>query len=117
MTFVPFSGTVEDWNAAHSSAGNPVDFASRLKIRWHAFATKDSNMPSTVPADFWKIGDAFDRTHGVQTNYLIRFTVNTADRVSLVPFQVYAQREVQEIQLTLFSNIDALSGTYRFVLR
>ena len=53
----------------------------------------------------------------MQTNYLIRFSVNTSDKVSLVPFQVYAQREVQEVQLTMFSNIDALSGTYRFVIK
>lgn len=117
MTFVPFSGSVEDWNAAHSLGGNPIDFADRLKVQWHAFASTNSGMSSTVPADFWKISDAFDRTHGVQTNYLIRFSVNTSDKVSLVPFQVYAQREVQEVQLTMFSNIDALSGTYRFVIK
>jgi hypothetical protein len=117
MAFVPYRGTVEDWNAAHSSAGDPREFAERLKIQWHAFASPDSNMPSTVPADFWKIPDVFDRTHGVQTNYLIRFAVNTTDKVSLVPFQVYAQREVQEVQLTLYSNIEALSGTYRFIVK
>lgn len=117
MAFVPFSGTVEEWNAAHSSTGSPIEFADRLKAPWHAYAAKDSNLPSTVPADFWKIADGFDRTHGVQTNYLIRFAVNTSEKVSLVPFQVYAQREVQEIQLTIFSNIDALSGTYRLVLK
>lgn len=117
MAFVPFPGTVEDWNAAHSSPGNPSEFADRLKIQWHAFAAPGSAMPSTIPADFWKISDAFDRTHGVQTNYLIRFAVNTTDKVSLVPFQVYAQQEVQEVQLTLYSNIEALSGTYRFVIK
>ena len=115
--FVPFPGTVEDWNAAHSSPGNPSEFADRLKIQWHAFAAPGSAMPSTIPADFWKISDAFDRTHGVQTNYLIRFAVNTTDKVSLVPFQVYVQQEVQEVQLTLYSNIEALSGTYRFVIK
>src|ERR1700737_349895 len=117
MTFVPFPGSVEDWNAAHSFAGSPADFADRLKIQWHAFASKDSNSPSTIPAEFWKIDETFDRTHGVETNYLIRFTVNTSEKVSQVPFQVYTQREVQEVQLTLFSNIDALSGTYRFILK
>jgi hypothetical protein len=117
MAFVPFAGSVEEWNAAHSSAGSPADFADRLKVQWHAFASKDSGSPSTIPADFWKIAETFDRIHGVETNYLIRFTVNTSDKVSLVPFQVYVQREVQEVQLTLFSNIDALSGTYRFTLK
>lgn len=117
MAFVPYPGTVENWNAAHSSPGDPGELADRLKMQWHAFAAPDSNLPSTVPADFWKISDAFDRTHGVQTNYLIRFSVNTTDKVSLVPFQVYAQREVQEVQLTLYSNIEALSGTYRFVIK
>jgi hypothetical protein len=68
-----------------------------------------------MPADFWKIAETFDRTHGVETSYLIRFTVNTSDKVS--HFQVYAQREVQEVKLTMFSNIDALSGTYRFILK
>ena len=117
MAFVPFAGSVEDWNSAHASAGSPADFADRLKIPWHAFASKDSGSPSTIPADFWKIAEPFDRVHGVQTNYLIRFTVNMSDNVSLVPFQVYAPREVQEVQLTLYSNIDALSGAYRFILK
>jgi hypothetical protein len=117
MTFVPFPGSVEQWNAAHSSPGSPADFADRLKIQWHAFASKDLNSPSTIPASFWQIAETFDREHGVETNYLIRFTVNTSDKVSQIPFQVYAQREVQEVQLTLFSNIDALSGTYRFILK
>ena len=69
------------------------------------------------PDGFLENPDSFDRTHGVQTNYLIRFVVNTTGKVSLVPFQVYAQREVQEIQMTLYSNIEALAGTYRFVIK
>ena len=68
MTFVPFPGSIEDWNSAHSSAGSPADFADRLKVQWHAFASNDSNSPSTIPADFWKIAETFDRKHGVQTH-------------------------------------------------
>lgn len=117
MSFVPFSGSIEEWNSAHSSAGNPSDLAARLKTKWHAFASDNTDLTSTIPLDFWKIPETFDRKYGVETNYLIRFTVNTTDKVSLVPFQVYAQPQVREIQLTLFSNIDALSGTYRFEIK
>lgn len=117
MASEAFGGSIEEWNSAYGSAGGPADLAARLKVPWHAFATSALAMPSTVSAEFWKIGDAFDRAHGVRTNYLIRFSVNTSEKISTVPFQVYIQREVQQVELTLFSNIDALSGTYRFLIK
>jgi len=117
MNYEPFPGTIEEWNSAHASAGGPADFAGRLKVKWHAFATGAPGMPSTVPADWWKVSDKFDRDHGVRTNYLIRFAVNKSSKVSTVPFQVYAQREVESAEVTMLSNIDALSGSYRFQIK
>jgi hypothetical protein len=117
MNYEPFPGTIEEWNSAHASAGGPADFAGRLKVKWHAFATGAPAMPSTVPAEWWKVSDKFDRDHGVRTNYLIRFAVNKGSKVSTVPFQVYAQREVERAEVTMLSNIDALSGSYRFQIK
>jgi hypothetical protein len=117
MASDPFAGSIEEWNSAHMSAGSPLDIAARLKVSWHAFATNAPGMPSTASPEFWKIDDSFDRSHGVRTNYLIRFSVNTGDKISTVPFQVYIQREVEQVDLTMFSNIDALSGTYRFLIK
>lgn len=117
MNSEPFTGTIDSWNAAHASPGSPLDLAQRLKLSWHAFATRALAMPSTVPIDFWKVEDTFDRVHGVRTNYLIRFAVNTTAKISPIPFQVYIQREVRHVELTMFSNIDALSGTYKFQVR
>ena len=97
--------------------GSPEAFGTRLGIRWHAFATQDRSTSSTLLLDFCKVPPDFDLVHGVQTKYLIKFNVNTGSKLSLVPFQIYAQPEVREITMTLFSNIDALSGKYRFVLR
>jgi hypothetical protein len=114
----PFGGSIEAWNAAHASEGTPTEVDERLKIFWHAFARNDLTMPSTVPSNFWEIDSTFDRIHGVRTNYLVRFGVNTKEaKASIVPFQVYAQREVQQITLSLWSNIDALSGDYKFVIK
>jgi hypothetical protein len=118
MNSEPFGGSIEAWNAAHTSEASPMELDERLKVSWHAFARKDLTMPSTVPSNFWEIESSFDRTHGVVTNYLVRFGVNTTDaKASIVPFQVYAQREVQQISLSLWSNIDALSGDYKFVIK
>jgi hypothetical protein len=117
MNYEPFPGTIEEWNSAHASSGSPAEFAGRLKVKWHAFATGAPGMPSTVPAEWWKVSDKFDRDHGVRTNYLIRFAVNKSNKVSTVPFQVYAQREVERAEVTVLSNIDALSGSYQFVVK
>jgi hypothetical protein len=117
MNFDPFEGTIKDWNSAHSTPGSPGTVDDRLSVQWHAFATSAPGLPSTVPIHYWQITEPFDQIHDVRTNYLIRFTVNTGSANSLIPFQVYIQPEVKEVELTLFSNIDALSGTYRFIIK
>jgi hypothetical protein len=117
MNFEPYQGTVKDWNNAHSKRGGPLAVDDRIEIPWHAFATDASSLPSTVPIDYWKITEPFDVKHDVRTNYLIRFTVNTDSANSLIPFQVYIQPAVKEVKLTIFSNIDALSQTYRFIIK
>jgi hypothetical protein len=118
MNFEPFQGTIENWNTAHSEPGGPGTVDDRLKVQWHAFATNIPALPSTVPIDYWQIAEPFDVAHNIRTNYLIRFAVNTDSTTnSLVPFQVYIQQAVKEVDLTLFSNIDALSGTYRFIIK
>lgn len=116
MAFEPFPDTVEKWNSAHASPGTPSALGTRLGMRWHAFTSVSATNASTIPIDFWKVPDSFDRIRGVQTNYLIRFAVNTSNKISIVPFQVYIQPAVTQVELTLFSNIDALSGTYRFIV-
>jgi hypothetical protein len=117
MAFEPFMDTPDTWNAAHSTQGSPSEVNKRFGGAWHAYAAPMGGLPSTVPIDFWKIAEGFDRAHSVQTNYLIRFSVNTGKKTSLVPFQVYIQPEVQQVDLVMYSNIDALSGTYRFLVR
>jgi len=112
----PYVGSLEGWNAAHSMSGDPLDFLDRLKVKWHAYAREDKAFPSTFLPEFWKIDRSFDRTHAVITNYLLRFDVNPSDTVSTIPFEVYLQREVTQIELTIYSNIEALSGQYRFVV-
>jgi hypothetical protein len=117
MNFEPFSGSIEAWNAAHSNEGDPIALSRRLEVRWHAFAQRDMTSPSTRSLDFWKVDDSFDRTHGVITNYLLRFDVNTSDKVGLIPFQVYLQNAVQQIDLTIYSNVEVFSGQYKFIIQ
>jgi hypothetical protein len=116
MEFEPFPDTIEKWNSAHELPGTPFELGTRLGVRWHAFTTTSGTSSSTVPIGFWRVPDDFDRIHGVQTNFLIRFKVNTSNRVSIVPFEVFIQPAVTQFELTLFSNIDALSGTYKFIV-
>lgn len=117
MSYEPFSGSTESWNAAHQAPGTPPEINAKLQTQWHAYATSTPGDPSTVPIGFFKVDGGFDQAHGVQTNYLIRFSVNTGSTMSKIPFQVYVQRQVQQVELTLLSNIDALSGTYKFVIQ
>jgi hypothetical protein len=117
MAFEPFAGGIEKWNPGHATAGTPFELGTRLGARWHAFTAASGGSSSTVPIEFWTVPDSFDRIHGVQTNYLIRFTVNTSDSLSTIPFQVFIQSAVTQVELTLLSNIDALSGTYKFIVR
>lgn len=117
MNYQPFRGTIETWNAAHSKPGGPADFAQRLGASWHAYATQDMSLASSDAVDFWKVGDGFDRVHGVITNYLMRFDVNTGTKLSTVPFKVFLQKQVQQIELHIVSSIDSLSGDYKFIVR
>lgn len=117
MPYVPFKGTIETWNEAHSNPGNPSEFSQRLNIPWHAYALTDMTLSSSDLAEFWKVDSSFDRAHGVVTNYLLRFDVNTGPKVSAIPFSIFLQQEVQQIQLRIISNIESLSGEYRFVVR
>jgi hypothetical protein len=117
IAFEPFVDSIEKWNEAHATPGSPIELASKLKVNWHAYASRAPAMPSTVPVEFWKIEDTFNRAHGVRTNYLLRFDVNTTAEGSVVPFQVYIQPEVLEVEITMLSNIDAFSGTFRFLIR
>lgn len=117
MNFEPYQGSVKDWNTAHATPGDPAAIDERLRTDWHAFATDAPSMPSTVPIDYWQITEPFDITHDVRTNYLVRFAVNTGSGNSMVPFQVYIQPAVKSVQLTIFSNIDELSGTYKFIIK
>ena len=117
MFFEPFKGTVEEWNAAHASFATPEDLAKRLKSAWHAYTTPDFGVSSTDVFQFWPIDSSFDQIHGVSTHYLLRFDVNTEQRVSFIPFTVYLQPEVQQIGLQIYSNIESLSGEYKFIVR
>ena len=49
------------------------------------------------------------------TYYLIHFGVNPTASVSLIRFNVGLQREVQHIKLSIYSNVETLSGDYEFV--
>jgi hypothetical protein len=117
MKFEPYKGSVESWNAAHADSGNPYDFYMRLNTAWHAYAVSDSTLPSSDFPEFWRVKDSFDRVHGVITNYLVRFTVNTDLSVSPVPFQVFLQPEVRQIELEIESNLSPLSGRYTFIVQ
>ena len=109
---VPFDGSVEDWNAAHSSKATPEQMEKRLDFRWHAYPDKDEAMPSTRRIDFWKTRADFDFSHGTLTSYLIRFPANSA---TPIPFNVGLLPQVKEFQLEFYSNIDQIFGTYRFI--
>jgi hypothetical protein len=117
MDDVPFRESIEAWNTAHSSDGTPAEFEQRLKVGWHAHAHQDGGLASTADAAFWKVDNTFDSTYGGVTNILLRFDTNPSAQESLIPFQVYAQPEVRTIVLTLSSNIESLSGTYKLTLR
>lgn len=117
MSFEPFKGTVEQWNSAHASAATPEEFANRLKTSWHAYIAPDFGISSGDAFQFWQVAPTFNPAHDVSTHYLLRFDVNIDKRVSLVPFTVHLQPEVQQIILEVYSNIDSLSGEYRFIVR
>jgi hypothetical protein len=111
MAFEPFSESHEKWNESHASPGSPSELAKRLNVKWHAFLTQQGGSPSTIPVAFWQTSEHFNQKHDVQTNYLIRFVVSQAGK--LVPFEVYIQPEVKEIELEFLSNIDAISGSLK----
>jgi hypothetical protein len=109
----PYAGTIAMWNEAHSSNGNPEQVNSKLKLEWHAYATGDGKLPSTRRMDSWPAPGDLDSTRGTITNYLIAFPPNGKNEV---PFSVGLQTEVRSIELTIDSNVEALSGRYRFVV-
>lgn len=111
---IPYPGSVEDWNAAHATAGTPLDFESRLKVLWHAYANSDKSLSSTDDPRFWITKPDFDFAHGTLTAYLLRFPAKTQ---TPIPFQVYLQDEVQHVDLIINSNVEALSGEYNFVIQ
>lgn len=115
MYDVPFAGTIDAWDAVYSAAGTPEDFNAKLNVPFHAYGGPSHTMPSTDPALFWKSDRPFNSVHDVMTYYLIHFGVNSTAAVSLIPFQVALQRQVQDIKLTIYSNIETLSGDYEFV--
>lgn len=118
INFEPYDGAVNDWNTAHAKPGTPGTIDKLIDMPWHAYATDYPSLPSTVPVDYWQINEPFDIKHDVRTNYLIRFGVNTGTTKSApIPFQVYIQPEVQTVELTIYSNIDELSGTYKFIIK
>jgi hypothetical protein len=117
MKYEPFYGTVEAWNAAHRDGMLPDQTANQLGVEFDAFANDDFSLPSSAPGSFWKIGENFDLIKGVVTNYLVRFDLNPTDTVKPIPFEVFLTQGLQRFDLEIISNIDALSGTYHFVVR
>jgi hypothetical protein len=117
MNFEPYRGTIESWNDAHSKPGTPLDFGERLHSPWHAYADVDKIVASSDTPDFWKVNSTFDQVHGVITNYLLHFDVNTESRVSLIPFTVFIQPEVQRFELRIISSPESLNGSYKFVVQ
>lgn len=113
----PFEKSVEAWNGAHASVGNPAELSERLGIAWHAFAKADGTLPSSRDGSYWTFDGAVDPTYGAVTNYLLRFDVNTEDTQSLVPFFVYIQPQVRRIELTIASNIDSLATTHTLIIK
>jgi len=109
----PYPGTIAAWNEAHSSAGNPEQVNGKLKLEWHAYATDDGKLPSTQKMDYWLAPGDFDFSRGTLTNYLIAFPPNGK---SEIPFDVNLQNEVRSIDLRIDSNVEALSGRYKFVI-
>lgn len=108
-----YPGTVADWNVAHSTIGTPLDFEKRLHVFWHAYADGEKNMPSTDEPSYWATKPDFDFAHGTLTAYLLRFLSNSE---TAIPFQVYLQDEVQQIDLIIDSNVEALSSEYKFII-
>lgn len=117
MYFEPYRGTIDSWNAAYANPGSPSEFATRLHTPWHAYADIERTVASSDFADFWKVEGTFDQVHGVITNYLIHFDINTDPKVSLIPFSVFLQPEVQQFELRILSGPESLSGTYKFVVK
>jgi hypothetical protein len=109
----PYTGTVQEWNAAYSTAGTPLDFKDRLKVSWHAYADDQKSMASTDDQAYWAASADFDFSHGTLTAYLLRFPANSQ---SAIPFEVYMQDEVKEVDLILSSNVEALAGEYKFII-
>ena len=109
----PYPGTIATWNEAHSSAANPEQVNDKLKLDWHAYATDDGKLPSTRKMNYWLASGDFDFSKGTLTNYLIAFPPNSK---SEIPFDVSLQNEVRSIELTIDSNVEALSGRYKFVI-
>jgi hypothetical protein len=110
----PYPGSVESWNAAHSTAGTPLDFEGRLKVLWHAYANSDRTLSSTEDPGVWKTRPDFDFAHGTLTVYLLRFPPKSQ---TPIPFQVYLQDEVKHVDLVINSNVEALSGEYNFIIQ
>jgi hypothetical protein len=109
----PFRGSLADWDAAHSTPGNPKALSDRLKATWHAYAGPAKTGASTEDLSFWTIAGQYDLSHASLTNYLLTFP---AASKSAIPFDVYLQDDVSEIVLTTYSRDESLSGTYRFLI-
>jgi hypothetical protein len=109
----PYPGTIATWNESHSSTGSPEQVNDKLKLDWHAYGTDDSKLPSTRKMNYWLASGDFDFSKGTLTNYLIAFPPNSK---SEIPFDVNLQNEVRSIELTIDSNVEALSGRYKFVI-
>ena len=109
----PYPGTIATWNDAHSAAGTPEEVNGKLKLDWHAYATEDGKLPSTRRMSYWLASGDFDFSRGTLTNYLIAFAPNGKGEI---PFDVNLQNEVRSIDLTIDSNVEALSGRYKFVI-
>lgn len=93
-----------------------MELAQRRGASWHAYAKSDGTLSSSRDVQFWTLDQSVDPVYSAVTKYLLRFDVNTETR-ERVPFTVYIQPQVKRGELTITSNIEALTTKHTLILR
>lgn len=112
-----FEGEFDDWNGIHAEREAGLDEANRrIRSDWHAWS--DPEGPSSW--DFrnrWLFSGPAPQS-ALVTNMLIGFDANfDENRISIIPFEIGVPPQVDEVEIRLHSNIDAMDSRFTIKIR
>jgi hypothetical protein len=108
---------ISEWKSLHSAASSDLSLVdTRMTFKWHA-QPAEGTPSSWELREYWANPSSYEEGT-LLTNLLLRFTVNRdSNKVSIIPFEIGLPQDVDEVIITVHSNIDAIRKTVRFVFK